>query len=55
MTDAIRFVFLELGRFKKRISELETAFEKWIYLLKDMHRMTEIPPEFSEECYRQNG
>ncbi|MBQ3250209.1 MAG: PD-(D/E)XK nuclease family transposase [Bacteroidales bacterium] len=55
MTDAIRFVFLEPGRFKKRISELDTAFDKWIYLLKNRHRMTEIPPELSEECYRQNG
>ena len=53
MTDAIRFVFLELGRFKKRISELETAFEKWIYLLKNMHRMTEIPPEFSEPLFER--
>ena len=53
MTDAIRFVFLELGRFKKRISELETAFEKWIYLLKNMHRMTEIPAEFSEPLFER--
>ena len=46
-------VFLELGRFKKRISELETVFEKWIYLLKNMHRMTEIPPEFSEPLFER--
>lgn len=46
-------VFLELGRFKKRISELETVFEKWIYLLKNMHRMTEIPAEFSEPLFER--
>ena len=33
MTDVLRFVFLELGRFNKQISKLETPFEKWIYLL----------------------
>lgn len=33
MTNALRFVFLELGRFNKRISDLETKFEKWVYLL----------------------
>ena len=46
MTDALRFVFLELVRFKKSISELETKFDKWMYLLRHMHEMTEIPDVF---------
>ena len=28
MTDVLRFVFLELGRFKKKIWELDTVFDK---------------------------
>ena len=51
MTDVLRFVFLELGRFKKGIPELETSFEKWIYLLKNMHKMTGIPAEFSDPLF----
>ena len=53
MTQALRFVFLELGRFNKRISELETPFEKWIYLLKHMHNMKEIPSEFDEPLFKR--
>lgn len=51
MTDVLRFVFLELGRFKKRIWELDTVFDKWMYLLKHMHEMAEIPKEFSDPLF----
>ena len=53
MTQALRFVFLELGRFNKQISELETPFEKWIYLLKHLHNMKEIPSEFDEPLFKR--
>jgi predicted transposase/invertase (TIGR01784 family) len=53
MTNTLRFVFLELGRFRKRISELETKFEKWVYLLKNMHNMKDIPPEFDEPLFKR--
>ena len=53
MTDALRFVFVELGRMTKNISELETMFEKWIYLMKNMHKMKKIPPEFADPMFRR--
>ena len=51
MTDVLRFVFLELGRFKKRIWELRTVFDKWMYLLKHMHEMVAIPKEFGDPLF----
>ena len=51
MTDALRFVFLELGRFKKRIWELHTVFDKWMYLLKHMHELVSIPKEFNDPLF----
>ena len=51
MTDVQRFVFLELGRFNKYIWELETVPEKWMYLLKHMYEMVEIPREFSDPLF----
>jgi predicted transposase/invertase (TIGR01784 family) len=53
MTDALRFVFLELVRFKKGISELETKFDKWMYLLRHMHEMTEIPEVFQDSEFKR--
>jgi predicted transposase/invertase (TIGR01784 family) len=51
MTEALRFVFLELGRFNKYIWELETVTEKWMYLLKHMHEMVVIPNEFDDPVF----
>ena len=46
MTDALRYVFLELGRFRKHLWELENAFDKWMYLFKHIHEMVDIPAIF---------
>lgn len=51
MTDVLRFVFLELGRFNKCVWELETVSEKWMYLLRHMHEMVDIPKEFSDPLF----
>ena len=53
MTDVLRFVFLELGRFKKGIHELETDFDKWMYLLKHMHELHEIPDVFETPEFKR--
>ena len=53
MTDVLRFVFLELGRFRKHIWELETVSDKWMYLLKHMHEMVEIPEQFSDPLFQR--
>ena len=51
MTDVLRFVFLELGRFKKRIWELQTVFDKWMYLLKHIHEMDSMPEVFRDQLF----
>lgn len=48
MTENLRFVFLELGRFKKKLWELETRFEKWMYLFKNIQDMIARPDVFIE-------
>ena len=53
MTDTLRFVFIELARFKKCIWQLETFFDKWLYLLKHIHEMVEIPKEFTDPFFKR--
>lgn len=53
MTDALRFVFIELGRFNKYLWELETFFDKWRYLLKHIHELQEIPKELSDPFFKR--
>ena len=51
MTDVLRFVFLELGRFKKKIWELENDSDKWMYLLLHIHEMEDIPSKFKDPLF----
>ena len=53
MTDALRFVFIELGRFNKCIWELDTFFERWLYLLKHIHEMDAIPKQFTDPFFHR--
>ena len=53
MTNVLRYVFLELGRFHKRLWELETIFDKWMYLLKHMHEMVDIPQIFQTPQFKR--
>lgn len=41
--DKLRQVFLELPRFTKNESECTTNFDRWIYTLKNMERLKDIP------------
>ena len=53
MTDVVRYVFLELARFRKSLDEIETRFDKWIYLLCHMHELTEIPEKFQDPEFKR--
>ena len=47
--DKLQFVFLELARFDKLEHELRSGYDKWMYLLKNMSRLTERPAVFDEK------
>ena len=53
MTENLRFVYLELGRFKKKLWELETRFEKWMYLFRNIQEMIVRPDVFSENEFER--
>lgn len=48
MTNNLRYVFLELGRFRKEVCELSNAYDKWMYLFCHIQDMTERPEGFEE-------
>ncbi|MGD1699997.1 Rpn family recombination-promoting nuclease/putative transposase [Dapis sp. BLCC M229] len=43
-----RLIFVELPKFKKSLSELDSLSDKWIYFLKDASRLDEIPENLGE-------
>ncbi len=53
MTDALNFIFIELGRFRKTIQELENDKEKWYFCLLNMGKFLERPSELQAEVFRR--
>jgi predicted transposase/invertase (TIGR01784 family) len=49
--DKIRFVFIELLKFTKSENELVTGLDKWLFTLKNMSQLAEIPASFTEEIF----
>ena len=41
--DKLGYIYLELSKFVKEGTELETDLDKWLYVLKNMSRMDKIP------------
>lgn len=43
------FTFIELNKFDKKLDELESVFEKWIFFIKNAANFTLIPKEFQSQ------
>ncbi len=42
-TDKLRFIYLEMPKFNKSEHELETNYDKWLFLLKNISELEKIP------------
>ena len=50
MTENLRFVFVELGTFRKSESELRGMLDKWMYVLKEPIREEYDDGKRQKEC-----
>lgn len=44
--DDFEFSFIELPKFDKRLNQLETILDRWVYFLKNASNLTMIPNEY---------
>jgi predicted transposase/invertase (TIGR01784 family) len=42
--DKLQFIYIELPKFQKTLEELETHGDKWLYLLKHLPDLDDLPP-----------
>ena len=49
--DKLSFIYLEMSRFSKTVDELETHFDKWLYVLKNLHQLEEIPEKLRDKIF----
>jgi predicted transposase/invertase (TIGR01784 family) len=51
--DKLTFIYLELPKFKKTIDELETQFDKWLYLFKYLPLLDKLPDKFKDKIFQK--
>lgn len=51
--DKLTFIYLEMPKFKKSLEQLETKFEKWLYVLKNLPLLDKIPDKLQEKIFKK--
>ena len=49
----LRFIYLEMPKFKKTEDELETNYDKWLYVLRNLARLEDISPKLNERMFER--
>ena len=49
--DKLTFIYLEMPKFNKTIEQLETRFDKWLYVLRNLNRLDRIPDKLRESIF----
>uniref|UniRef100_UPI0022DFE806 PD-(D/E)XK nuclease family transposase n=1 Tax=Segatella copri TaxID=165179 RepID=UPI0022DFE806 len=45
------FIYVEIAKFNKTLGELETLYEKWLYALKNLYKLTQRPKELCDKVF----
>ena len=51
--EKLQFVYLEMPKFTKEVDELQTRFEKWMYVLKNLKRLNDIPDKLRGKIFER--
>lgn len=51
--DKLKFIYLELPKFKKTEEELETHFDKWLYVFTHLSKLQDRPKKLQERVFQQ--
>ncbi|MCC5932103.1 MAG: PD-(D/E)XK nuclease family transposase [Cyclobacteriaceae bacterium] len=51
--DKLCFVYLEIPNFALELDELNNDFDRWIYVLKHMHRLQDLPDALKSKIFKK--
>ena len=51
--DKLTFIYLEMPKFNKTVDELETRFDKWLFVLKNLNRLERVPDKLQEQIFEK--
>ncbi len=49
--DKLTYIYLEMPKYNKAEKDLETHFDKWLYVLKNLHNLTSRPKKLQEKIF----
>ena len=49
--DRLNFVYLEIPKFRKRLNELESFMDKWLFLIKNLHLLKNRPVKIQNKIF----
>ncbi len=49
--DKLTYIYLEMPKFKKTEDQLETKFDKWLYVLKNLSLLEDYPKKLTERIF----
>lgn len=47
----LSFIYIEMPKFTKRVDELKSGTDKWLYALKNMGQLTKVPAELDDDIF----
>ena len=51
--DKLTFIYLEMPKFQKEISELSNHFERWMYVFRNLNRLQSYPEKLQEKIFKK--
>lgn len=51
--DKLTFIYLEMPKFNKTVEELESRFDKWLYVIRNLNRLDRIPDKLREQIFEK--
>jgi len=49
----LTFIYLEMPKFNKTIDELESRFDKWLFVLRNLNRLDRVPEKLKEQIFEK--
>lgn len=49
----LRYIYIEMPKFTKQEDELETHFDKWLYVLRNLARLQAVPARLQERIFKK--
>ena len=51
--EKLRFIYFEMPKFRMKLEDLETRYDKWLYLLKNLTELNNLPGNFQERIFER--